>query len=197
MRIIIITSPDFIPGEDSHICRLLDSGAYRVHLRKPSASIGDYESLIRKIPKVYLDRIVIHDYFSLCVTYHLAGIHLNSRCHDLPAGFRGSVSCSCHSIDEIVKRKLKMDYLFLSPIFDSISKMDYHSAFSVNSIRNAAAHGFIDSKVMALGGVTFSRLDEIRSLSFGGAVMLGEIWKDNSERHIIDVCQNIRKYAAP
>lgn len=195
MKIIIITSPEFIPGEVSCICRLLDCGAYRVHLRKPAASIDEYENLIRQIPQTYLNRIVIHDYFSLSVKYHLAGIHLNSRSHDLPAGFGGSVSCSCHTLAEVAMRKSAMDYLFLSPVFDSISKENYPAAFSPEMLHCAAADGIIDAKVMALGGVTFSSLERLASYAFGGAVMLGEIWQHLDDKKIEKLCnqlQNVR-----
>lgn len=51
-----------------------------------------------------------------------------------------------------------MDYLFLSPIFDSISKRGYLSQFSFESLQNAAKEGLIDGKVFALGGVTQAKV---------------------------------------
>lgn len=70
-----------------------------------------------------------------------------------------------------------MDYVFLSPIFDSISKSGYRSAFSYARLRDAADRGVIDEKVVALGGVTFDKIPLLSSLHFGGAAMLGAIWK--------------------
>ena len=71
-----------------------------------------------------------------------------------------------------------MDYLFLSPIFDSISKRGYLSQFSIESLQNAAEEGLIDGKVFALGGVTQAKLPLLHELGFGGAAMLGAAWQD-------------------
>ena len=68
-----------------------------------------------------------------------------------------------------------MDYVFLSPIFDSISKQGYKGVFSENVLRNA--EGIIDAKVIALGGVTFSAIPWLQSLNFGGAAFLGDVWE--------------------
>ena len=70
-----------------------------------------------------------------------------------------------------------MDYVFLSPIFDSISKRGYRSQFSLTELQKAAAEGIIDSKVVALGGITKDKLPLLQSLHFGGAAMLGAIWE--------------------
>ena len=37
--------------------------------------------------------------------------------------------------------------------------------------------GIIDSRVMALGGVTFERIEQVRKMGFGGAMILGDAWK--------------------
>ena len=71
-----------------------------------------------------------------------------------------------------------MDYVFISPIYDSISKHGYHSAFSDEVLRQASAQGIIDHKVVALGGVTRQRIPQLEKYGFGGAAMLGEMWKD-------------------
>lgn len=63
--------------------------------------------------------------------------------------------------------------MFLSPIFDSISKHGYGSAFSHETLRKAAAEGIIDEKVVALGGVTPENAGWLEKLGFGGAAMLG------------------------
>ena len=44
-------------------------------------------------------------------------------------------------------------------------------------IEKAHRDGIIDNKVMALGGVTFSRLEEVANMGFGGAMILGDAWK--------------------
>ena len=107
-------------------------------------------------------------------------VRLNRRNPDAPKFARSSglsLSYSCHSLSEVELRKPKMDYVFLSPIFDSISKRGYRSKFSLSELQKAGAEGIIDSRVVALGGITKDKLPLLQSLHFGGAAMLGAIWK--------------------
>ena len=135
------------------------------------------ERLICDIPAEYHSRLVLHDHHHLAVKYGLYGIHLNSRNPIPPQGWKGSVSRSCHSLEEIKEWKDRCNYLSLSPIYNSISKQGYNSAFSREQIEKAVAEGIIDNKVLALGGVTFDKVEEVLSLGFGGAMILGDAWR--------------------
>ena len=135
------------------------------------------EQLLNRLPPEYLKRIVTHEHFQLASFRNLKGIHLNGRNPTAPAGFTGHISRSCHSLEEVAKYKATCDYVFLSPIYDSISKEGYPSAYTTDSLQKARQAGIIDAKVMALGGVTAAHFPEISSLGFGGAVLLGDIWK--------------------
>ena len=118
-------------------------------------------------------RIVIHDFFELAKPYGLRGIHLNARRSTVLDGWQGHVSRSCHSLEEVKQYKNACDYVFLSPIFDSVSKQGYASAFAYETLKQASGDGIIDGKVVALGGVTPDKISRLRSLNFGGAAMLG------------------------
>lgn len=181
MKWIVITSPDFLSGEASAIGLLLQNGVDSIHLRKPFSDKINVQKLLEEIPSKFHRAIVLHDHFELCGRYGLQGIHLNSRNHDIPRGFKGSLSCSCHSIEEVEKWKNKMDYVFLSPIFNSISKQGYKSAFSFDLLEKARQEKIIDEKVVALGGVTYSAIPWLQSLSFGGAAFLGDVWNHMQE----------------
>lgn len=171
MKLIAITTPNFWHGEADAICRLLDSGWTRVHIRKPDASKEELSYLIECIPQGYRPFISLHDHFQLAVRYGLGGIHLNARNPISPYGWKGLVSRSCHTNEEIESFS-NLDYLTLSPIFDSISKPGYKSQFNSNILKNANL-----KNVYALGGVTFSRLNELEAYGFEGAAMLSEAWK--------------------
>lgn len=179
--IIVITLPQFFDGEAEQIVRLLRSSVDLVHIRKPEASLSEVETLIGQIPREYHSRLVLHDHYSLAVKYHLHGVHLNSRNPLPPEGWKGSVSRSCHSLQEVKAWKDRCDYVSLSPVFDSISKQGYRAAFTAVQLAQAYAEGVIDRRVMALGGVTFSRLDEVLGMGFGGAMILGDAWKGRQQ----------------
>ena len=175
MKIIAITSPIAVDEEAVVIRRLLANGIDIVHLRKPEVGIDYCRELLEQLTSLERKRIVVHDYFVLYEEYGLQGAHLNRNITHYPTHYDGSRSCSCHSFDELVRYKEECDYLFLSPIFDSISKVGYSSQFSDEELRRAANEGIIDSRVIALGGVTFDMIPYLRTLNFGGVAMLGAL----------------------
>lgn len=172
---ITVTSPSFFDGEASFIGRLLSGGADLVHLRKPGAAESDCARLLDALTAEERARIVIHDFFELAGPYGLRGIHLNARRSEIPAGYTGHVSRSCHSLEEVKRWKPVCNYVFLSPVFDSISKQGYRAGGTPEILRRASGEGIIDEKVIALGGVTPDKLQLLHSLGFGGAAMLGYV----------------------
>ena len=176
MKIIVITTPNFIKGEEFVIPHLLQLGVDIVHIRKPSATSEQLALLLDSLPKWCYNQLVVHDCLELANKYNLRGVHLNRRNHVIPDNFKGSVSMSCHSLEEVDIKKDMADYVFLSPIFNSISKSGYNSAFSKEELHNAMKQGTIDHKVIALGGVSAANIDTVKDLGFGGAALLGDIW---------------------
>jgi thiamine-phosphate pyrophosphorylase len=176
MKIIVITTPNFIKGEEFVIPHLLQLGVDIVHIRKPSATSEQLALLLDSLPTWCYDQLVVHDCLELANKYNLRGVHLNRRNHTVPDNFKGSISMSCHSLEEVDIKKDMADYVFLSPIFNSISKSGYNSAFSKEELHNAMKQGTIDHKVIALGGVSAANIDTVKDLGFGGAALLGDIW---------------------
>lgn len=176
MKIIAITTPKII-DEDTYIIKgLLDRGIDTVHLRKPESSISECRKLLSTLDAEYRASIVIHDYPELYSEFSLRGIHINRNITTLPEGYNGLKTRSCHSLEEVVRYKSEYDYLLLSPIFDSISKVGYRSTFNEDVLQRASTSGIIDSKVIALGGVTLDKISYLKRLNFGGAAMVGAIY---------------------
>ena len=192
MKWITITSPDFILGEAIFIDKLFLQGLDLLHIRKPDASLEAYKRLLLQIPRHWYSRIVLHEHFDLAEEFGLHGIHLNRRCSQVPDSFRGSISCSCHTLEEVKKQKASKDYVFLSPIFDSISKVGYHAAFSPTLLKQAAIENVIDEKVIALGGITANNISLVTEWHFGGVAFLGDIWKRMSDPQVDEYLKHIR-----
>ena len=192
MKWITITSPEFLSGEAIFIDKLFSQGLDLLHLRKPEASLEAYKRLLLQIPKHWYSRIVLHEHFALAEKFGLHGIHLNRRCSQVPDSFRGSISCSCHTLEEVKKQKASKDYVFLSPIFDSISKVGYHAAFSPTLLKQAAVENVIDEKVIALGGITAKNIPLVTEWHFGGVAFLGDIWKRMSDPQVDEYLKHIR-----
>ncbi len=194
MRLVVITREEFTAEEPETILRLLDGGIDRIHLRKPAATEPELRRLIESLPATCYPHLSLHDHLPLAAEYGLGGVHLNGRNPMPPAGFRGVVSRSCHTLGELAESAPTTGYRFLSPIFDSISKSGYQAAFSDATLRDAAARGVIDVRTLALGGVTPARLPQVRAWGFGGAALLGCIWRDTSPAGLRRTLSEIDKY---
>ncbi len=176
MKIIAITSPT-VTAEDVYLIKgLLTNGVDTIHLRKPDANIDECRILLSKLSVEQRARIIIHDFPELYFEFFLKGIHINKNITTLPPGYEGFKSRSCHSFAEVIMHKKDYDYLFLSPIFDSISKAGHKSAFSHEELQQASTDGIIDDKVIALGGLTFNDIHTLKALNFGGAAMIGSLY---------------------
>ena len=183
--VIVITKPEMFPGEAEVVNTLFANGMQRLHLRKPGASEEEMAEWIGRIDLPFRQRIIVHDHHRLLRTMGLGGIHLNARNPEAPAWFsaerqkrrRVTLSRSCHSLEEIAQWKGVCDYLFLSPIFDSISKGGYTSAFTRETLLQAYHDGLFSKPVYALGGVSADNIRSIYDYGFAGAAVIGSLWQ--------------------
>ena len=196
---IIITTDILFEGEASILNRLFDEGMPLLHLRKPSSTKQEISGLLSLIDDQYFDRIVLHDHYDLLRMFSLRGIHLNKRNQYDPDIRQSSVSCSCHSFQSVASLMANHDYLFLSPIFDSISKTGYHHAFTAEQLTEAGKQGLINEKVIALGGVDEQTIPVAAGYGFGGVAVLGALWRnyltDKDEISLIKRFNKLKKIA--
>lgn len=174
-RIIAVTPPTFLPDEESRIIEILDSGeADLVHIRKPESSFQDMKHFIERIPARLHAKLKIHDHFPLLEEFGVAGVHLNSRNPVAPYNAI-SISKSLHSLEELSEAD-DYDYVTLSPIFDSISKIGYKAAFEFETLKAVLK----DKKnVIALGGVTPDKFPFLKSIGFSGGALLSYFFNES------------------
>ena len=201
MKLILITPPTYFVEEDKIITALFEEGLDILHLRKPDTAPMYAERLLTLIPEQYHKRIVVHGHFYLKDEFNLKGIHLNHRNPNIPENYKGHISRSCHSLEEIKEHKRQCDYMLLSPVFDSISKKDYHANYTPEEIRKAHKAGIIDKKVIALGGIDTDNIRQVKDYGFGGAAILGALWNrfdtccDSDYSLLIDHFKKLKKLA--
>ncbi|MBP5770507.1 MAG: thiamine phosphate synthase [Bacteroidaceae bacterium] len=176
MKLILLSTSEFFVEEDKIISALFDEGLDLFHLRKAGSEPVYSERLLTLLPEEWHSRIVVHEHFYLKEEFNLRGIHLNSHYPEPPRGYHGQLSRSVHSLERLQQEKENMDYIFLSPVFDSITYPDRHAAYTSEQLYDATRAGLIDRKVMAAGGISSATLPLLSDYGFGGAVISGDLW---------------------
>ena len=179
-KLIVITSEKDFSKETVVISKLFEFGIKILHLRKPNANIDELRRYIQHIPKQFHKRIVIHSQYKLVKEFNLKGIHLTERARKLRlrSNHLKIISTSFHSTKDVLKSRRKYEYVFLSPVFDSISKYGYKSNFTPDELTFFLKK--TKQSVVALGGINDANIKTIKQLNFSGAAVLGFIWESKN-----------------
>ncbi|TGE27534.1 thiamine phosphate synthase [Hymenobacter metallicola] len=178
-QLLLISPPEPVPHEHQLLKALFDAGLTTFHLRKPGASVAEVESYLQAVPREFHSRIMLHQHHALAGQLGLRGVHLPAAARAVWEGKLGPgqrLSTSLHSLPELAAAPPRYDYVFLSPIFDSISKAGYRAGFELAELR-AALQGPAQPLVLALGGVDAATLPIAQELGFAGAAVLGAVWQ--------------------
>ncbi|WP_212001101.1 thiamine phosphate synthase [Chitinophaga sp. HK235] len=175
----IITSPERIYEEEKIIADLLQAGAHRILLRKPSWQPREYMALLDKTDPSCYARIIVRDNFQVCQRFPVGGLHLSGKvresmnCRELQLCLQRYRNCSTgiHDMADITSMAPQFTTLLLSPVFDSISKAGYNGRF---------AQPLPDKKgrqVLGMGGIDASNISRLKDWHYDGAALLGAIWQ--------------------
>ena len=182
MKLILISYPDFFLGESDIVCSLMRKYNFDFHLRKPIATAIEYELFVKSIPKEFHNRIILHKAHELQEKYHIKGLHFpgHSRHEGMKIHSNGTKSTSCHSLTEVVKAECFFDYVFLSPVFPSISKKGYQGNLNMKEVSDYLKKER-KTKVYALGGIDHTKPGILKQNHFDGIAVLGAVWTETPE----------------
>lgn len=179
MRLTVVTPEQPRPDEARLVSALLEAGIVRINVRHPALSLDGMRRLLDSFDPAVLPYLSLHDCHELAAEYG-TGIHLNSRHPHVPVGFAGTIGRSCHTLTEAAAAT-DAGYYFISPVFASISKAGYTPSLTVDDLHLAFRRGLLDSRAVALGGVTAQHLPVLRDIGFTGAAISGYLWGAPSE----------------
>lgn len=190
---ILITEPDFIPDEEKFINAFFNEGLEILHLRKPEATALQMHELISKIDEKFHLRIMIHSHYELFETFKIRGVHFTENSKGQIRSYE-KVQCkkslAVHELSDLKCVDNSIDYVFLSPLFSSVSKAGYSKQWNFESIK-AELSEYRNFKVMALGGITLDNVKQVKELGFDDFALLGSIWepvKSGCElSHVIEI----------
>lgn len=185
MKLFVVTRPDFFEAEAELLTSMLNAGLQYVHIRKESNEIRKLHALLSDIPERYHSKIVYHGLATDLGPFKIGGIHLKEtkrriNTNEFLIKYRQelnsqgmSLSSSFHDIDEMTRSIEQLDYAFIGPLFDSLSK----SAYRENSqLHKAIPHC---NKLIAIGGIEISKIAEVIKWNYSGIAVLGAIWMNS------------------
>lgn len=178
-QLIVITAPDTSANEVKYIHQFFDAGLKTLHIRKPGYTKDQLRNFIARIEKKYHKRLVLHSHYDLASEFRIKGIHLTeiTRKKTLPRAYdakKHTISASFHFLNHISLSRRDYSYVFLSPVYDSISKRGYKSQFEAAELKQFLAR---HNNIVALGGVSKATIKNIIDAGFAGAATLGYIWE--------------------
>lgn len=187
MLTIVLSESKFSLTEAKLVKDLFVNGLQSFHIRKKGLTKRQLIKYLDLIPSEFHNRIVIHSHHELAVKYKLRGIHLTRR-HKKSKFYRLiklpyilwrrptlMLTTSVHHVSDLRDYDLPYNYVFLSPVFDSLSKKGYMSSFTELQIKNGLEN--TKYKVIALGGVVPSKITRVKELGFSGLAVVGFIWE--------------------
>ena len=172
-KLILLTHPGGLMTEQNLVRELLDEDLPCLHVRKDSYSEEDYLKWLNKVPRADRDRLILHQYPKLAEKYKVGAVHFKST--DTPQKSTLTRGQSVHSIEEI---KGDLDYYYLSPIFQSISKPDYQTGLNTKEVERWLKETERSYKVYALGGINDENAKKALEMGFDGVVALGYVWQE-------------------
>lgn len=187
MRIIAVSPDSEYVNEANLIVHLLDAGLDRYHLRKPAWSLEQCARLLEMIPQALHSRISIHHCYQLTETFAVA-VHLKDNGEEHTA----ARSRSLHTLASIETLNDRFEYVFLSPIFASLSKKDYSPSWTEIELRAALAAPR-KLALFGLGGVTVDTITTAKDFGFDGVVLHGCLWQSSDP---LQAFHRIREEAA-
>lgn len=194
MKLMLLSYPEFFAGENDILCSLMDKYEFTFHLRKPNASNRDYDIFMQSIPKEFHNRIVLHGAYNLQQKYQVKGLHFSTIHRNIAWNIKihGTKSTSCHSVAKARTQDGTFNYLFLSPVFKSISKPGYTGNLDMPEVK-AYLSEQRRTQIIALGGIDETKIQELKNYMFDGVAVLGAVWTNNPERNNVIIENNLNK----
>ena len=176
MELIAISDPGFISNELSLLNQLFEAGLPLLHLRKEGLNSAGYAQIIKGIAPVFHPRLVLHQFHELISEFDIHRLHYPEKMRSQMNHFSAKHinSTSVHQLEDLPTLN-GFSYAFLSPVFDSISKMGYKSVLPDDFYIQSEIK---KTPVIGLGGISTGNLERVREMNFDGAAVLGSLWKE-------------------
>jgi thiamine-phosphate pyrophosphorylase len=200
LKKIIYTPEQDQISEIEKIVSMFEMGADYLYLRKPEKDISYWYAYIEQFPYGWESKMITSE-FKLLHDLKLGGFHFkretlnNISEKDLIENLKmlkdSSIksSVTAHDLSELNKYDGQFDIVLISPLFDSISKKEYHGNWDFEKLKI-----FIENRtplstlLIGQGGIVDKNFMEVQSLGLDGYALLGYLWNSSE-----DVIKNFKK----
>ncbi len=176
--LVLITSEENIRDEKEQLIHFFENGLPLLHVRKPVMTEEELKYWLSQFEEKYLQKMVLHQHHHLTEDFPVKGIHLKESFRSKQKGlteyierFQSSgftVSSSFHNPEKMINKASAFDYVFLSPVFTSVSKKGYKGeAFDVEKL---------PQNVIALGGIKADKIRKTKEMGYAGVAVFGAVW---------------------
>lgn len=164
--------------------KALQGGVRAVQLREKDLGTRDLLTLARKMRTItgkYGAKLFINDRFDIAIAAGADGVHLAQSSipvHVVRKVTRGKlfVGVSTHSLKQAREAQQGgADFLTLGPVYRTPSKMKYGQPVGVDTLRMVTRR--VKIPVFAVGGISSSRVREVKEAGAFGVAMIREIFR--------------------
>ena len=184
--LVVISYPTAVKDEAEIINVLFDTGLEILHFRKPDAGVDELRERIEIIHSKYHSQIALHHHHKIALDYGIKRLHFTEAQRkemseealiQLKAD-KNILSTSIHQIESYNTLPTCFDYTFFGPVFNSNSKQGYASSLK-NDFVFPVKYNY--PKVIAIGGIDATNIQQVMNMQFNGAAVLGTIWQKPDE----------------
>ncbi|MFN8416605.1 MAG: thiamine phosphate synthase [Cytophagaceae bacterium] len=182
------------PGDEEILNALAAFPEVTIHFRKPSYSKEEYSKELSLLSPLAISKTMLHEHHELALDFDVKGIHYKSHQAIHPIASKLISSKSFHDFDSLLDEGHRHHYVFISPLFSSISKEGYTSPFTSDEIKIKLIEASNKNiSVIGLGGISDTNIEQWEKWNLAGVGLLGTIW--NSENPIAQFEHIWRKFS--
>ena len=183
--VVVISSPIAVTNEAAIINALFDEGLEILHVRKPNIGVNEIRILVEKIKTQHHHRISLHQHHELAGEFGTKRLHFSevnrkemSAEELILKATNHILSTSIHQVEEYDGLPNLYNYTFFGPVFNSISKQGYTSTLSDDFVFPVQVN---HPRVIAIGGIDATNIQQAMGMKFNGIAVVGAIWQNPVE----------------
>lgn len=184
LALYLVTDRELSNGRplDKIVEDAVKGGVTMVQLREKDCSSRDFYDIALQIKKVLTDYhipLIINDRLDIALAIDADGLHIGQS--DIPwqvarkiLGKDKIIGLSVENMQEVIEaNEADVDYIGISPVFSTMTKMDTQSPFGLEGVRMAAS--LTKHPTVAIGGINIHNAKAIVEAGANGIAVVSAI----------------------